>query len=282
MRKLIALFVFMALTSNVKSSGIPVVDIAKINQDMQQYIQQIADFSEQVSQGVVQGNQYTQMLQDYAQTLQEYAHYLDQLRGLQQFISAADWATITAMVLPSWGDAVNGLIAGLDTASPNFDTQLDAILSVTDYQPESVGDMVNNLNSILGYNPNTAEFVQRYGRIEAQYDSYRGLMNTVAYNSKVGQKMRNRINTNIAQVRNLGNQSDLATQQMMAMQNIMIMQQLDHNNTINNQILMRTELEQAREASEIAQAIKDQQAAIIKQLNKADHSGVNNLNTSGF
>lgn len=253
MRKLIILFIFVALSSNANASGIPVVDVAKISQDMSHYIQQMANFTEQLSQGVVQGNQYTQMLNDYNQVLTEYGHYLDQLRSMQHFISSKNWDNLMAMKLPGWGSSANGMISGLDTSDSKFSDNLDAIMAVYSVKPQTVGDFSKYLKKI-GITDTTLG--GSYGRTQSRYDSYRGTLEAVARNEEISNQMRTEIVKNAAQVKSLGDKSDLATMQMMATQNNMMMQQLERQATIANMQLMKAEQMEGYRAAARADAMK--------------------------
>ncbi len=245
---------FSAPVPKAGASGIPVVDVANISQQVIQYAQMLADYAEQINQAVTLGNQYSQMIDAYTQTLREYQHYLRQIEGLANRISAGEWNALLQQTLEYYGYGNSSLIPSLRVENPNFSSDLDAVLSRVHHVPRPVDQVNSDYQSLTGSELSDRLKARLERNVEA-YERYKDLQAMVAKNAEDSGDRKTIINEFATDLRGLGAESDLATLQFMATQNQFVFDQNERQIQVLNQILMQQGLQAADEAARKAAMI---------------------------
>mgnify|MGYP005989362647 CR=1 FL=1 len=237
------------LSFNVHASGIPVVDLVSITEQVRSYVQQIADYQVYLDQLNIQDNQYVQMVQDYRQTITEYNHLLNQIRALD--LSVAQQEILDQVVSATYGNQAIGLVATIDPASASASADTDLILQNEGYIPRSQADIVSDYDDLDS--TSTSGIVRQRQRLAEEAVAYQNQMNMVQSNESVlNRVLQSKIDFAKAKRRSLGPESDLATAQHMAEQQGIMMEQFQVvSKVLNQQLMVYESPTQARNRSKI-------------------------------
>ena len=202
-----------------KASGIPTVDIAQIVQSLTSYITDLQGFSELIIQTGLEESQLASLLQQYTQTLREYKSYLNQLRSLQEFISAPDWAALIKIVVQSpYGKEVLGQIPLLDPEGPDYNKEVRQRAGEYGPVPQETESVVEGYTD-LGVDAGDLAHIEAYNDgLNQNFSKYAQQMNIVTRNQKAIEEREEKVNEYMDNILNLGDESDLATLQLMACQ----------------------------------------------------------------
>ncbi|MDR4483980.1 MAG: type IV secretion system protein [Nitrospirales bacterium] len=202
-----------------KASGIPTVDIAQIVQSLTSYITDLQGFSELIIQTGLEESQLASLLQQYTQTLREYKSYLNQLRSLQEFISAPDWAALIKIVVQSpYGKEVLGQIPLLDPEGPDYNKEVRQRAGEYGPVPQETESVVEGYTD-LGVDAGDLAHIEAYNDgLNQNFSKYAQQMNIVTRNQKAIEEREEKVNEYMDNILNLGDESDLATLQLMASQ----------------------------------------------------------------
>ena len=202
-----------------KASGIPTVDIAQIVQSLTSYITDLQGFSELIIQTGLEESQLASLLQQYTQTLREYKSYLNQLRSLQEFISAPDWAALIKIVVQSpYGKEVLGQIPLLDPEGPDYNKEVRQRAREYGPVPQETESVVEGYTD-LGVEADDLAHIEAYNDgLNQNFSKYAQQMNIVTRNQKAIEEREEKVNEYMDNILNLGDESDLATLQLMASQ----------------------------------------------------------------
>ena len=202
-----------------KASGIPTVDIAQIVQSLTSYITDLQGFSELIIQTGLEESQLASLLQQYTQTLREYKSYLNQLRSLQEFISAPDWAALMKIVVQSpYGKEVLGQIPLLDPEGPDYNKEVRQRAGEYGPVPQETESVVEGYTD-LGVDAGDLAHIEAYNDgLNQNFSKYAQQMNIVTRNQKAIEEREEKVNEYMDNILNLGDESDLATLQLMASQ----------------------------------------------------------------
>lgn len=265
-------FIFVVSTSatffapkNAQASGIPVVDIASITQQITQYVQNLTDYSNQIQQLVTQGQSYTQLLTQYSQQLQEYNHYLNQVKSIRSSISAADWNNIARQTVGFYGLGNLSIIASMDPASSTFIDDLNLLLGSYGHIPRLSSDVVTDLTTLGVSSADAALIGGSYEQLNKQFERYQELQRVVSSNQVGSVGRQGKIQDLGMRLRNLSDESDLQTSQLIATQQQLQMDQSEASLNVLNQILQQQGLEAAATASKKAE-IMDKEIIRLQSL----------------
>jgi len=205
-----------------KASGIPTVDIAQIAQGLTSYITDLQGFSELIIQTGLEESQLASLLQQYTQTLREYKSYLNQLRSLQEFISAPDWAALMKIVVQSpYGKEVLGQIPLLDPEGPDYNKEVRQRAGEYGPVPQET-EMVVEGYTDLGVDAGDLAHIEAYNDgLNQNFSKYAEQMSIVSRNELAIKGREEKLEKYGNELRGLGEESDLATAQLgVAQQNL--------------------------------------------------------------
>jgi len=220
------------LCLNVRAAGIPVIDVASLQEQIRSYIQQIADYQVYLDQLNVQDNQYVQMVMEYRQTILEYQHFLNQIKELD--LAAWQRQILEETVQEFYGNFTQGVLASLN---PQTDTQFTSvILRQENLIPRTVSDFQRDYRD-LGLSNTNAIAVQQQ-RLERESQAYQNQISMVQDNNRNDKLVRMKQEELLERLNSLGPESDLATLQLQARQNHLLSEQLQQvTRQLNQQLL---------------------------------------------
>ena len=222
-----------------RATGIPTVDVAAIVQGLTSYIQDLTFYQEALIQTGLENSQLASLLAQYAQKLQEYKQYLHQVQSLQAFISAPDWAALMKIVVKSpYGQQALAKIPLLKPTDPGYDKDVRKVAGEYGPVPEETADVVGHYTA-LGVKPGDLKHIEDYNDgLNQSFAKYVQQMNIVSGNEAAIKEREGKLNRYGADIRSLGDESDLATLQMIAsQQNLAGHQQEATMRTLNQLIL---------------------------------------------
>lgn len=198
-----------------RASGIPTIDIAQIVQGLTSYINDLSGFQELIVQTGLEESQLASLLQQYAQTLTEYKHYLNQLRSLQEFISAPDWAALMKIVVESpYGKEVLGQIPLLDPEGPDYNNEVRNRIAEYGPVPQETPVVVEGYTD-LGVEAGDLAHIEAYNDLLNQnFSKYAEQMSIVSLNELAIKGREEKLERYSSELRGLGEESDLATAQL--------------------------------------------------------------------
>ncbi len=262
-KKLIVLLMIMGLFPlRAGASGIPVVDVASNIQQITHYIQVLADYAEQLEQLATQTQQYVQMVQDYQQVMDEYTHYLNQLEGIKDKFSAAEWAQIMAQTFNTYGNSPLSVIPTMDTASATYDDDVDVVMGQYGAVPQEEADV--GAEALANGFTDVTRIVEQARRDRLAYETYKSIHREVSDNEKAAVLRRAALLEIGNAIDNLGDESDLATLQLLVNQTHIMLDQNEAGLMTSNQILQQQGYERWEELSRKAERAKKEQARLVK------------------
>jgi len=219
---------------------------------------QIEEYEKLVEQANTLIDQYEQMEKDYQQVMTEYDHMVNQMTGLQDDISDADWQSLTGTVVKSYGDGDFALTAILDPNAADYSESLRTVLSSAKMSTISTQDFAK-LATLSGVDKKYAEGAA--DEIDETYQKYANQQQQVALNNTNMNVLEDRRGKNVKKLENLGSESQLATLQFIAAQQAFAAEQTLQQMTISNQLLQAYEPESNKRA-------KKANVALVRQLNR--------------
>lgn len=228
--KAVLLALSVVASSNASASGIPTVDVAAIAQAVTNYMNELEQYAEQLSQGVTQQEELMQAVEQYEQMLTEYEHMLTQMEKLEEVLTPREMEEIYGIYekvvssfpseLPDYTDpeweAVNERVGNVFHRGNDLETMEDEIGDVpfsADAQAE-----------VLARNRATYNQTQM---VTAQHkfvdDMSASLEENMERQSLVAEKRRQ-----------LGNEDHLKTLQLLANQNELVLEVLSQQTAIDN------------------------------------------------
>ncbi|MCU8961135.1 hypothetical protein ACO0J9_13050 [Pseudomonas aeruginosa] len=214
----------------VTASGFPTVDIAAIAQSVTDYINQLQQYAEQMTQTVLNESQLAEAIKLYEQTMVEYDHMLRQMEGLKSRISNRQWQQIYA----KYGSVIN-TYPGM---KPDFDSarwmKINRELETLFPRAQRLSDIEDDLASIA-YDSNSLQHITETAR-----QSYAREQLAVGQSMFV-QDMDDELEVQMGRYgevsskrASLGAEDHLATLQVMAEQNELVIEALQQQSAINN------------------------------------------------
>lgn len=249
------------------ASGFPTVDIAALIQRVLSYTTQLSDYATQLTSTETEISQLVQLYEDYEQVLREYDHYLRQLRGLEGFISRADWEDLMAALAPYYGNSDFSVVPSLDTDSATYDDDVRALLNQYTTVPSTEAEFDARLDAIdLDSEDMKATNTQLAAAYSRQMDIYR----QVSKNENDALERDAAYDALADDIQNLGDESDLATMQTIATELQMLMQQQQAAIRLQNQQLLNTELPSALRAADKAKML-DREIDRLEKAMETEH-----------
>ena len=198
-----------------KASGIPTVDIAQIVQSLTSYITDLQGFSELIIQTGLEESQLASLLQQYTQTLREYKSYLNQLRSLQEFISAPDWAALLKIIVGSpYGQEILAEIPLLNPEGADYKNEVRKRLGEYGSVPQETAEVVKGYTD-LGVEAGDLAHIEAYNDgLNKSYAKYAQQMSIVSNNEGGITEREKKFDILANELVGLGEESDLATAQL--------------------------------------------------------------------
>jgi hypothetical protein len=256
----------VTVPDTVRASGIPTVDIAQIVQGLTSYINDLSGFQELIIQTGLEESQLAALLQQYAQTLTEYKSYLNQLRSLQEFISAPDWAALMKIVVQSpYGKEILGQIPLLKPDNPGYKDEVRQRAGEYGPVPQETADVVGEYEA-LGVGAGDLTHIEDYNDgLNKNFAKYTEQMNIVSRNEAAIEGREEKLNEYGDNIRGLGDESDLATLQMMASQQNLAGHQQEATIRALNQMMLTYESPSTALANRRADMV-DQEIERLKKV----------------
>ncbi len=207
--------VWMGPVPVAKSSGIPTVDVVSIAQQLTSYVTQLQEFQQMIVSVGLEQSQLAQMLIDYEQKLREYRSYLNQVRSVQRFISDPDWARLVKIIVKTpYGQGIIGKVPFLKPDAPDYKEQIRDKLQEYGIFPAPTDEVLTDLDGV-GISGDEAKPFEAYNdELEQQFSRYEEQLNMTSVNQRDIKERTKKINEYAADIRSLGDESDLATAQM--------------------------------------------------------------------
>lgn len=223
-----------------QASGIPTVDVLSVGQQLISYITDLSQFAEVIAQTGLETEHLATTLADYAQTLKEYQSYLNQLRSLQDFISAKDWAGLMTIIVGSpYGEELMGQIPLISLTDPDYADKARKLLEKYGGVPQKTEDILAAYK-VLGSKAKELQHIEEYNeKLNEQYGKHVAQLNITSRN-EAGIKAREETWAKFGKhILNLGEESDLATAQLGVSQaNVAGLQREAMMRQINQQMLI--------------------------------------------
>ena len=223
-----------------QATGIPTVDVLSVGQQLISYVTDLSQFAEVIAQTGLETEHLATTLADYAQTLKEYQSYLNQLRSLQDFISASDWAGLMTIIVGSpYGEELMGKIPFISMADPDYADKARKLLAKYGGVPQKTDDILAAYK-VLGSKAKELQHIEEYNeKLNEQYGKHVAQLNITSRNEggiKAREEMWRKYQKAIL---NLGEESDLATAQLgVSQDNVAGQQREAMMRQINQQILV--------------------------------------------
>lgn len=267
-KKLLSSFLAVCLTiaplKPTQATGIPVVDVAHIVQTIAGYVQSLTEYSELLSQGVIEAAELAQMIDEYRQMLLEYQSYLNQIRQLRDVIDTATWVDIlNAVATIDYGNTDIALIPELDPEDEDFSKDLMTIVRKNNTVPYTTDHLVDSMADLGAAQKMRNKIGRTNERLTRKYKVYENQLASVALNNKASIMRREAILEADNEVENLGEESDLATLQLLAKQQLLQARQNEAIVKVLNDLLMNYESPSLAQTRSELEAI-DLKIAIIK------------------
>lgn len=225
-----------------QATGIPVVDISHIVQTIAGYVQSLTEYSEIISQGVIEAAELAQIIDQYQQMLIEYESYLKQIRQLKDVIDIASWSDIlNAVQNIDYGNTDIALIPELDPTDEDFTKDLITIVAKNNTVPYITDNVLNSMEDLGAAQKMRNKIGRTNKRLSNKHQVYENQLAAVALNKMASDQRKIAINDAVLQVENLGEESDLATLQLIANQQLLQAKQNEAVIKVLNDLLMNYE-----------------------------------------
>ena len=300
--RVIVLSFFLCLSpasiTSSNAAGAPVIDILNLaesiviyvqdlvgyGQELADYATQLKDYAEQAYQSALQGSQLVQMYKDYKQVMveydqlmKEYNHYVNQLRGIKNFVSNAEWDYFLDKVTAKYGRSNFAVAATMDTTKSAYPDDLRKLLQNYALAPMKPADAItafNKFNIKKSSANGTKDIEDEFTEMNKDYERYATQQEMVAISDNQLEEVEKRRIAIDDKLKSLGDESDLATLQLMATQQSLLLKQQRHLGTISN-----AKLQHYESLSSYAQSLKIK--GYEKELKRLNRVKARNVKKSG-
>lgn len=267
----------LILSSQSHATGIPMVDVANLVQNIMDYAQQLKSYSEDMYQSQVVANEYVQTLKDWEQTLVEWDAQLEQMKGISDAVDNGEWSKLIGNV--ELGYPLNPL----DPYWENWDYDKLTDDGLTDIEEDikkfkisnrNMADLYADIDAIYEDESNEMKLLQLYNA-ESKRQWVNDLSQHVYYHEKVAKPRLSNVQELNQSVRSIresqatGDQTQLKTLQVIALQNEAL------NNAVTALLEIQTEENEFTNSEMFDRKVSEQReySYRIKRMQEAKSAG---------
>ena len=238
---------FLLVNSSAFGGGFPVFDVT----NSMNLLNLISETSREIQELIAQGENIKKHYDEY---VAEMKLFLQQIERLENLMSHDEWleflAEIEALHDYYMGKFESAIIANMDKDNPNYEANLNTILSQYGTVPKKPEEVKEEVKDLKLWTPEYARSVEKdYNN----YNRHRDKMSMVAQNKENSDLRKEEIQKHQKVAKSLKNQSDLKTMQALVFQNLTIMKQNEELIKLMNQQLLMQDWNESQQYSQNAE-----------------------------